>query len=163
MIQEALYMYGTEHFNQRCSEVTSHQGKCYFDTSMLGPCFKSPFGFNKNKPCVYFRLAKIFNFIPLGESKNQQFIPIHCWVDNMNNYPFKIYPGGGFLRDALPFNGKNLPPLVAVQIERNKSTNLILKCVMKADDVPVSKSFLPDEAYGVIEFEIHPEEDFNCN
>lgn len=62
----------------------------------------------------------------------------------------------GILVDALPYTYERkdvyLSPLVAVKIPANM--DVIVRCVLISDDIPIDGSFSPEHSIGKIEFQI---------
>lgn len=61
---------------------------------------------------------------------------------------------GGFLRDALPFNGFNRPPVISVRAEISNNETTTIRCILKSPEIKNSKSFSPKMAVGVISISI---------
>ncbi|CRK90570.1 CLUMA_CG004272, isoform A [Clunio marinus] len=129
---------------------------CKVDLSKFGPCVnENAFGYSKKAPCVFLKLNKIFNWMPLFYNKSSQLpdlmpadlqdkirnenldevkrkmIWISCEGENPadieNLGPISYLPAQGFPAHFYPFTNDKayMPPILAIHFERPKTGVLI--------------------------------------
>ncbi|KII62871.1 hypothetical protein RF11_12232 [Thelohanellus kitauei] len=100
---------------------------------MLGDCNHEPYGLDTDRPCLFFRLAK-----------------------NDKTQTVEIIPREGLLKDALPFNGHNMPPIVALRTNINKKEPVDVWCVIRAEGIDVPTKYRQENMFGTVKFELGP-------
>lgn len=126
---------------------------CAFNTALLGAtCGKggnsSNYGLNDNKPCVYVRMNKVFNWVPDATPKAGNFLKLNCGEDKA----VTVTPVG-FHIGSFPFAGQKdfSLPLVAVQIDLTKTDVSKVVCYLEGPNIEVSDSSVAHRAYSKVE------------
>jgi len=125
---------------------------CAFKTSLLGDCDKSGnssnYGLNNNKPCVYIRMNKVFNWVPDATPGAGNFLKLNCGEDKA----VTVTPAG-FHIGSFPFAGQKdfSLPLVAVQIDLTKTDVSKVVCFLEGPNIEVSDSSVAHRAYSKVE------------
>lgn len=141
-------------FEGRSPRPKDQKKQCRYDLTQLGPCWKNDtnfkFGYDEGEPCIFFRMNKIFNWIP-EPNGNLSHVVVSCKPAENDT---QVYPDG-FPVSFFPYRIEDnwLGPLVAIKV--NLKSAFTMKCDLEARNVEKSTSYRMDRgAYGRLQIKI---------
>ncbi|TMW50940.1 hypothetical protein DOY81_004013 [Sarcophaga bullata] len=173
------------HSGKLCSFNQTHDSKdvCNVDINQFGPCSpKNSYGYNNNRPCVFLKLNKIFNWVPeyyddLAELPDDMPVELkqhissvqpwerqQIWVscngtnaeDKESLGEVKYFPTQGFPAYYYPYMNQPgyLSPLIAVQFQKLPNAKMMnIECRAWARNIIYSGSVR--DRKGSVTFQIY--------
>jgi len=125
--------------------------ECVFNTTLLSECGLKgapDYGITDQKPCVYVKMNKVFNWVPKPTPGSGNFLQLTCGSDE----GITVMPAG-FHIGSFPFRGQSgyELPIVAVKIDLKKFTKDKVVCSLKGPNIEVSESSVPHRAFAKVE------------